>query len=99
MFMKMPVELITQKVTITYCLLGVVGNLLSLSLSLSKQLRKNPTFIIIVFASIINILSLISTILFTFNIQDLNIEICRVVIIVTFCGFQSSIFFLVIIIE
>ncbi len=95
----MPVVLITQKVIIMYFSLGVVGNLLSLPLSLSQQLRKNPTFIIIVFTSTINILTLISTILFTFNIQDLNIEICRVVMIVTFCGFQSSIFFLVIFIE
>ena len=88
----MPVEFLTQKVSIIFCFVGVVGNLLSFSLCLRKQLRNIPTFVIIAFTSIINIITLVSSVLFTFNIQDVNIGICKLVMIVTLCGFQSSIF-------
>jgi hypothetical protein len=62
--------------TIALCSTGIIGNFVSVLITMRKELRKTPTFIFMAFLSVINILKVItmgfSLFIFHFLVDDLN---------------------------
>ena len=86
--------------SIVFCSIGVLSNIVSIFISLRKELRRVPTFVFFAFLSVINILKLISIGLFAFilefqiqNEEELNERVINVGLFIIFLEYQSTPYF------
>ena len=86
---------IKQVLSIVFFSIGLLGNLMSLLICLRRQMRKNTTFIFMSFTSIMNVLPLASLVALSFKLQDLNVNYCKIIMILLLTGCQSSIYLIV----
>ena len=88
-------------VSIILCSIGIIGNIVTIIICLRKQLRKTPTFILIVLKAGTNILPLIAIFIpfvtgfaIKHNMLHFNL-MCKVILFLSFWGCQSSAYLLV----
>ena len=86
-------------ILIAICSIGIIGNIVSVSICFRRRLRKIPTFVLMGLKAGTNILSLtaivIASIFLEFLKFDLNQNdagICRMSFFLMFCGLQSSVY-------
>ena len=60
--------------SIILCILGTIGNIITLLMCLRKNLRKRPLFIFMMFTAIMNIFPLVSIAFYSVVIEILKIE-------------------------
>ena len=88
--------------SVILCLIGIIGNNLTAGLCMRKKLRKSPTFIFLSFIAIINIIPLITIVLCPYFLyfykkvlSEINIDLCKTVMFLTFWSCHSSTYLLV----
>ena len=86
-------------ISILLCSVGMVGNLLSIIICIRKRLFKIPTFVFMMFISLIDNLPLFTVALYPFvlnffedKLSEINIEFCNTFLMITFWSSQSSIY-------
>ena len=84
-------------ITIALCSTGTIGNIVSLLISIRKELRKTPTFVFMAFLSAINILRVLTIGCFLFilhfmidSVQDLNNYFYNIIVFLICFEYQSS---------
>ena len=89
-------------ISIILCIFGKVGNIVSITICMRKSLRKTPTFIYMVFTSLVDIIPLAVIVLYSLNFLFLdlqlrfaNFEFCKILIFLTLWSCQSSAYLLV----
>jgi hypothetical protein len=88
--------------TIILCVFGIMGNIISIKICSKKELRKTPTFIFMSFISAINILKLLTIMIFILilqffvtNIYKLNSLFLNICFFLIFWKYQSSVYLMV----
>ena len=92
-------------ILIAFCSIGIISNVLSLSICFRKRLRKCPLFVLMGTKSLTEVPLLFSIALVTyivwfskFDISFYHLEICQFAFLFVFWGIHSSRYLLVIII-
>ncbi len=93
---------LTSLLTVLLCVFGIIGNILSIKICSKKELRKTPTFIFMSFISAINILKLLTIMIFILilqffvtNIYKLNSLFLNICFFLIFWKYQSSVYLMV----
>jgi hypothetical protein len=96
------INLMLATYSIQTAFFGSIGNILTFSICMRKNLRKTPTFIFIAFMALIDILSLsfwnlnpLLLVLFGKIMGDFNEESCKILSFLQLFSLQTSAFLLV----
>jgi hypothetical protein len=86
-------------ISILLCSIGIIGNILSMIICIRKRLFKTPTFVFMMFISLIDNLPLLTVDLYPFvlnyfedKLSEINVEFCNKFLMITFWSSQSSIY-------
>ena len=74
---------------------GTLSNLMSLFICMRKSIRNTPTFVFLAFMAVMNILPLATMVLFSFELHNFSIHMCKTLMSLLFIGCQSSVYLLV----